>query len=391
MSNIVAILGRQPELGLAELESLYGPEAIQCFSNSCALINAKREVDFSRLGGTMRLAKIIDTLPTASWPKIENYLNSSLLKKIPQISGKLQLGISVFDTKVGSRQIAKAAQKLKKNLRAKGQSVRLVPHSSQQLNSATVLYNKLLRKNGLELLIISDRRQTIIAQTTDIQDIDAYAARDQARPLRDAKIGMLPPKLAQIIINLAAGQQSVGDQILLDPFCGTGVILQEAKLIGFDVYGTDINPRMVEYTAKNLSWLTKQYQLSDQKIDSQLGDATKHIWEPTPNLIACECYLGQPFATLPPSDLLQKNIRQADQIISGFLKNLAPQIPSGFKMAIAVPVWRNKNQFIHLKTLDYLGQLGYTRREFKHVANKNLIYHRVNQVVGRELLVLEKK
>ena len=84
-----------------------------------------------------------------------------------------------------------------------------------------------------------------------MQDIESYTKRDRERPKRDAKVGMLPPKLAQIIINLAAGQlpeeklQNICDiplgepiprrllgQTVLDPFCGTGVILQEASADG---------------------------------------------------------------------------------------------------------------------------------------------------------------
>jgi hypothetical protein len=56
-----------------------------------------------------------------------------------------------------------------------------------------------------------------------------------------------------------------------------------------------------------------------------------------------------------------------------------------------VPTWRGKHEFLHLPTLDYLDDLGYTRIRFKHVDDEDLIYHRENQVVGRELLVLEKR
>lgn len=62
-------------------------------------------------------------------------------------------------------------------------------------------------------------------RTSFVQDIESYTARDQARPMRDARVGMLPPKLAQIIINLALSNNDITE--VLDPFCGTGVVLQE--------------------------------------------------------------------------------------------------------------------------------------------------------------------
>ena len=76
-----------------------------------------------------------------------------------------------------------------------------------------------------------------------VQNISAYAMRDQKRPKRDAFVGMLPPKLAQIMINLALGDQEPKDKLLLDPFCGTGVLLQEALLMGLKVYGTDLSQK----------------------------------------------------------------------------------------------------------------------------------------------------
>ena len=85
-----------------------------------------------------------------------------------------------------------------------------------------------------------------------VQDIDAYARRDQVRPARDARVGMLPPKLAQILINLC-GELNDGARIL-DPFCGTGGILIEAGLIGCKVVGSDVNWKMKNGTAINLDY-----------------------------------------------------------------------------------------------------------------------------------------
>jgi len=46
---------------------------------------------------------------------------------------------------------------------------------------------------------------------------------------------MLPPKLAQILVN------SVQAQTVYDPFCGTGVIPQEALLLGRTASGSDLS------------------------------------------------------------------------------------------------------------------------------------------------------
>ena len=55
--NYIAILGRQPELGLVELESLLGPEALKPFGRQAALLS--REIDVNRLGGTVKTGRVL--------------------------------------------------------------------------------------------------------------------------------------------------------------------------------------------------------------------------------------------------------------------------------------------------------------------------------------------
>lgn len=387
----IAILGRQPALGIAELESLYGAGHITPFgSQACFLALADDEIDFPRLGGSVRLARQLAQLPGVQWSEIEKYLLEKTPEHAQYIDGKLSFGISVYGVNVSPKRLAKTALSVKKAIKAAGRSVRMVPHGELELGSATVLYNKLTAQNGWELLVVSDGKTAYLAQTSKVQDIDAYAARDQARPARDAKVGMLPPKLAQIIVNLAVGSNEV--KTLLDPFCGTGVVLQEALLMDYEVYGSDLDPRMVEYTDKNLDWFVKKFRPLQTMRRLEVADATTYQWVPqTFSTVACETFLGKPLGILPPSDQLSKIMHEANYINHRFLQNLSSQLQKGWRICVAVPVWRGKHEFLHLPALDHLTDMGYTVVRFKHVNNQDLIYHREGQVVGRELLVLEKR
>lgn len=389
----IAILGRQPALGIAELESLYGAERIQPYGSSACFIDMETsDITFERLGGTMRLGKVLSELPNSNWNDIEKYLLEFGPKHAETIDGKLSFGISVFGAPIPARKIAKTALLLKKAIKSAGNSVRMVPHNDVSLGSAQVLYNKLTAKNGWELLIVTDGKTAYLAQTTKIQDIDAYSARDQARPKRDAKVGMLPPKLAQIIVNLAASSTTPQDEIVvLDAFCGTGVVLQEASLMGFGVSGTDLEPRMVDYSIENMRWLRDKYPDKTTYLRIELGDAAKHTWQPVPQIVAGETFLGQPLSTLPNGEHLSKIIYEVNLLHHKFLENIGKQIKPGTRLCLAVPTWRGKHEFLHLPTLDHLTDIGYTRTRFKHVNDEDLIYHRENQVVGRELLVIEKR
>ncbi len=120
-----------------------------------------------------------------------------------------------------------------------------------------------------------------------------------------------------------------------------------------------------------------------------MADACNFQWQNF-NSLACETYLGRPFSTEPRPDKLIEVIRAVDVIHKKFLKNLSKQINPGFRLCIAVPAWFTKNGIKHLPVLDQLAQLGYTRTSFVHAKNNQLIYHRDNQIVGRELIVLTK-
>jgi tRNA G10 N-methylase Trm11 len=416
----IAILGRQPALGIAELESLYGAEVLEPFGSSACLVSIPADsIDFSRLGGSMRLARVLTDLPN-DWSKIEKYLLEKTPEHAEYIDGKLSFGISVFGMSVSPKKLARTALLVKKAIKSAGHSVRMVPHDKTELGSATVLYNKLTSNNNWELLVVSDGKKTYLAQTTNIQDIDAYAARDQARPHRDAKVGMLPPKLAQIIVNLSVGQidrpkkedrglekatiepstilNPQPSTLVLDPFCGTGVVLQEAMLMDYDIYGSDLEPRMVQYTIDNLKWLDTKYPHVGDYCRVEVGDATNHKWnwskvegKKLKVAVAGETYLGQPLSALPPSDQLAKIMHDVNALHHRFLQNISSQVPSGTRFCLAIPTWRGRHEFLHLSVLDYLHDLGYNRVSFEHVLTKDLIYHREDQIVGRELLVLTRR
>lgn len=397
MSTSIAVLGRQPVIGLAELESLFGAGAVRRVGAEAASIDLPSDqIDFKRLGGTMKLAKLLTILDFTDWQKIEDYLAKELPKHTCCITeGKFTLGLSLYGFKINTKRVNATGLSLKKVIKATDRPVRIVPNKSLELSSAQVLHNKLFTSHNWELLLIKNGNKTYLAQTTDVQDIEAYAARDQARPMRDARVGMLPPKLAQTIINLSSPKDP--ESIIYDPFCGTGVLLQEALLMRYVIAGSDLDPRMVEYTQKNLVWLNESHKLGFDTVDFtnlvHVADAVEfklpgQSREKT--FIACETYLGRPFSSVPDQNTLRKVMQDVDTIHEKFLKNVAAQTKSGFKMCIAVPAWNIYGRFKHLKTLDHLKSLGYTRVSFAHAAQADLIYHREGQIVGRELVVLER-
>ncbi|MBR2725300.1 hypothetical protein IKE97_01475 [Candidatus Saccharibacteria bacterium] len=405
----LAVLGRQPEISIAELEALSGVKWHQMsFSGRSSRLSSQGSslsprsncgfpskdismpLDIIRLGGCLKLAVELEEKPL------------DFLQKLPE--GKITVGVSDYSKGASKKTAVQEALKLKKILVRHGRSVRVVENKEATLSTATSLHNGLSGKNErkVELIKLDDDWYKVIG----VQDIDAYRRRDQARPARDAKVGMLPPKLAQILINLCGPLKP--DAVVLDPFCGTGVVLQEALLMGYRAYGTDVNERMVEYATKNLNWLfssrshsrpSSRGSFEHARSDSQCsennqfqiicGDATRFQWQQPIDAVACEGYLGKPFSKIPTEMELKEQKQECSSIVIGFLKNLVGQIKKDTPVAVAVPAWLRENgEYERLDVVDEIEKLGYN---VNNKSREGLLYARAEQIVARDILILRKK
>lgn len=387
----LSILGRQPEISLAELTAQFSHvQKITPFAATFTIPTApdgdrlaatSATPDINRLGGTLKLAV-----------KLEGNLIDHLAA-LP--AGKITIGLSDYSKSATARTVAGRAMKIKKLLAKKGRSIRIVNNKTAILSTATAHHNHLGTKpKHLEIIFIKGETYLSLGS----QNITAYARRDQARPARDAKVGMLPPKLAQVLINLAGPLPPAAT--VLDPFCGTGVIPQEAYLLGYTPLGTDKNPRMVEYTKKNLAWFasslarrsnlsTPQFNISTPQFNIFTADATIATWPQPIAAVACETYLGTPLSNPPSEIVLKQEMQKCQDIIVRFLKNLAPQIAKSTPVVLAIPAWLRPNGEYARINLDVFANLEYNRT--KEAVFNDLLYHRPGQIVARNIIILRKK
>lgn len=409
------ILGRQPALGIAELESIYGANKLQRVGKKAVIVDVDPcLLAFDRLGGSVKFCKLLAEIEATDWRGVEKFLlqvSPAQSQKMPE--GKMLLGLSALGFDIEPAQLKATGLKLKKAIQKTGRSVRVIPNKSPELNTAQVLHNRLTTPNGWELYLVRDGAKTLVAQTVKVQDIEAYTLRDRGRPKRDARVGMLPPKLAQILINLATGKlppeqlqniceipagqpipKNLLNKNLLDPFCGTGVVLQEALLMGYNAYGSDLDQRMVDYSTFNITnWLRDTYDFAAD-TDIRKADATTDGWNELPQIdfVASETYLGRPFTTRPGAEILNQTVSECNLIIKKFLKNIHGRIKPGVRLCLAVPAWQfQPGSFKYLPLIDQISDLGYNRVSFEQVRDEDLVYYREDQVVARQLLVITRK
>jgi tRNA (guanine10-N2)-dimethyltransferase len=279
---------------------------------------------------------------------------------------------------------------LKKQAKSRSLNLRVVPNRTTSLSSAQVIYNRLTQSPNCEFVVTRINDRLALAITRQVQDINAYGQRDFNRPGRDSRVGMLPPKLAQIMLNLA---QVSSEDTVLDPFCGSGVVLQEALLLGAKVIGSDLSPRMVEMSRLNLDWL----QSIDPSIDKstavlEVGDATSYHWQQPFNKVVSEILLGPPLTNPPDQTYLLKISSSVNYLLLKTLRNLHTQLAQNQMMVLAVPCWKTRTEKDYfLPVVDQIEEIGYNRVSFELVDSGNLVYQREGQFVKRQLLVLKRK
>lgn len=385
---ILCILGRQPELGQAELTSLFGKATM--FGDEAAIVNTTN-FNILAVGGTQKAGQIVHEFSHTNWARISQQLVDEYAKKWSGLDYKITLGMSVHGpSKLHPSDTNKLGLAIKQKIKKSGGSLRLIPNKTLTLNTAVSHHNKLgLSPNKVELLIVQAGGRTIVAESVGAQNITALARRDQGRPKRDAFVGMLPPKLALMMVNMALGL-ATEPKAVLDPFCGTGVVLQESLLLGHTVYGSDLSDKMIDFSRENLDWLLQTHTYAQGTVANiQQGDATKFIWPEAKKFdaVVCETYLGQPFSATPSPAKLREVRGNCNFIVTKFLQNIGSQIAPGTPLCIAIPAWRElkTGRSARLPLVDDLAKYGY-----KHKNTRPLLYFREDQVVARDILLLEK-
>src|ERR1700756_1373647 len=116
------ILGRLPELGLAELESLYGADKLRPVGEQAVIVDVDPcLLAFDRLGGSTKFCKILTTLETTYWKEIETFLvqvSPAHSETMPE--GKMRLGLSLIGVDVGLKRLESTGLTMKKAIKQTG-------------------------------------------------------------------------------------------------------------------------------------------------------------------------------------------------------------------------------------------------------------------------------
>ncbi|PIR78290.1 MAG: hypothetical protein COU28_02395 [Candidatus Magasanikbacteria bacterium CG10_big_fil_rev_8_21_14_0_10_36_16] len=288
-------------------------------------------------------------------------------------TGKINFSISPTNNKL--------AITIKKELKALGKSVRYI----ETKNTASILHNKLIKSKSHFTVF-----QNNVYKTIYIQDIEGFSARDYDRPVSDNISGMLPPKLARTMINLS---EVDNDKVLLDAFCGSGTVLNEALSLGFkNVIGSDISEKAVQDSEKNISWLIAENNLQNVKTNIFLSPSTELSSKLKPqsvDVIISEPYMGKPLHGHEPKIILDKQIEELQALYISTFKTFHKVLRAGGTIIFIIPKFKFGNVWLQVRCLDEIKNLGFEIENFAN-GERSLLYHRSTQFVGREIWKFKK-
>lgn len=387
------ILGTHPAWSVAEIAAVLGESGL-FWQNERILVKKDTEIAaeslIKQLGGVLKIGQIEAFVPlNTPVPQLAKKCAQILVEKGSRGEGKLVFGLS--DQGVGGHfSSEKLGLTIKKELKTRDISSRLVTSRDKELSSVVVGQNKLLTK-GAELIFFRHNQDLFIVRTLAIQPFKDLSRRDFGRPARDDHSGMLPPKLAQMMIN-CAGSRGHAD-LLLDPFCGSGTIITEAMLMGYtNLVGTDLSEKAVKDSRVNAEWIRELYNL-EIRPKFHLKNATRlaqFIKPKTVDVIVTEPYLG-PQRGLNDIEAAKNELESLyKQALDNFYQIMKP----GGRLVMVWPVFFGR-EFLK-PPLDKWQPISALPEKFKNLPwvkvsyRDTLLYHREGQRVWRELIILEK-
>ena len=381
--------GNFSNISHAELSAVFqsygiSPDSIKRLSNSILLVESNsitKEIlqkIFNKLGGFIRYGEIVEDLDSFFKP----YLNGE----------KIVFGISVLgNSDITIKDIQKLANEIKRNLKSNGISSRFLLPKKLELNAAQIVNNNILEE-GFELCIFDSSTSRLYGKTLGIQNVESFVKRDIDRPSVDFDMGVLPQKLARILCNLTGLKEG----ILWDPFCGSGTVLMEASVLGFDVLGTDIDIRALESANKNIQWLSEEGLIEKTKYNIFYLDihnverrVLKDLKRTNINAVVCEPFMGPPqrraMSTKSASELLD----EVKKLYVSLFKVLEEVGSAGFKVVLIIPSYKTRDGWLTFNISELIGKKWNVLNR-KYISG-DLKWERINSIIARNIFILSKR
>lgn len=380
--KLIFLLGNTPDLSLRELQAILPDAEFEVLSTQLVRTTLT-EKDFTPaqlieiLGGTVKIFQELKALePGSDFDLLRTEVCEVI--RFEQIKD-----FALAEIGRDHLEVIEAGE-IKALLKRDGINTRYIEGSRHGLSSAVLSHQKVI-----EVVIIQAENLLVIAKTVGVQDIDQWTLRDRMKPYADRKKGMLPPKVARMMVNLAVGPNPDKNNILLDPFCGSGTILLEGLERQIQVIGSDLDIASATGSRNNIEWYRDQIieTLNEAAVYNQ--DATRLILPKGQKVtyLVTEPFLGKP---KPQPDQLANIFKGIEKLYLGAFKHWRTILAPGAKIVCIFPAVLSDHTpgypTVTLKALvDKLAQFGYT------TTSESVVYHRPQAVISRQIYQFEYK
>jgi len=388
------VLGSNPTLSLAELTAVFNHGQFSLVQKNIAILETDEKINsniLEKIGGTIKFGIIHNELVSLATQDILKSI--ATFSKPEKPKSKFNFGISHYGK--GKINLKVLGMEFKKLLKQSDINSRWVISREPTLSSVVVEQNKLVTDKGVEIVMIEFNKKLFLGKTIAVQPFKELSFRDYGRPARDDRSGMLPPKLAQIMINLSGVKL---EDTILDPFCGSGTILTEAILMNYqNLIGTDISHKAISDTKKNIDWIKNNYQLTITNYELKNADTTqisKKIKPSSVDAIITEPYLGPQRGGFE----INKIVKELEQLYSKSLMEFKKILKPNGKIVMIWPSFSVKPRSIFLnpnisgyKIINPMPKDLQKNIFLKLTTRNTMVYGREDQKVWREIVILQKE
>ena len=378
-------LWREFKLSLAEIHQCFPKTEIEYISKSICVLNTQNKDEIlkkaSHMWGTIKVIELIE------WYRGKP--EYSILDIGEAHEWKFAYWLSILGS---DKALKTVLMETKKVLKSKGLSSRFVNKNFQNLSSAQIIGENLVTRGSDFTLIIAGDTE-YFGKTVWVQDIEGYSKRDYGKT-RDMEVGMLPPKLSQIMINVSEWSK------IYDPFCWLGTVLIESALMwNSEIYGSDISAENIEKTKNNITYARREFENNLKTSLTQVLDAKWISSSPflkKTDAIVTEWYLWQVFTKKTVSKIwIAAEKELLLDIYTKFFEGLK-RANYTWVVVICFPFWEvmwiyNYFDEVYDVIKKYSKNLPMLPKhdEFKHTKSWSLLYKRPDQVVWREIFKLK--
>lgn len=298
----------------------------------------------SSLGGIYKIGTVLSSLERSRLRMrgIKVLDGTQFFDFLPE---KVSWGLSVYSMQELTEDVQYIRDYFQQRVRAAGATKGKYQSATRPSQQAypEVMSEDVTRRRMTDILVALIGSTYDFGLTEVVSDHEAYRKRDLGRPVQKPMIS-IPPKLARILVNLSGVKPG---EILLDPFCGIGTILQEGLVMGADIRGIDLRQDMVEATQRNLDWISREFRIGLTGLDDKVtnGDAQtlRHYFhESSIDAVASEPVLLPPLKQFVSEKKAGLLLAKSRKIYARALESISSVLKRWRRVAIVAPFIRTR-------------------------------------------------